>query len=88
MTTFKLASAAQIEIATEIAGIIKGTMVVDGKTARFDADEAGEIEEIATSAARYWKSLGKRAKSLAADAIRSKEAEARIAVTYARSLTN
>jgi hypothetical protein len=85
MNTIKLTSAASIEIATEIAGILKGSMTVAGKVARFDDDDAGEIEEIAAGAVRYWKSLGKRTKMLAAESIRSTAAQARISAAYART---
>lgn len=78
------------EMAEEIARLV-------GKSARvnvyawvmsFDMDDAVELQMVTEDAAKYWRSVGKRAKAVAADTIREKVSECiiseRCALSFAK----
>jgi hypothetical protein len=70
METIKLYGKVQTELAREFAGIVGGSVVVEGGCIRFDADDAAELRAVAEDAASYLMRRGKRSRAGTADDLR------------------
>lgn len=75
------------ELAEELAKIVGKSVHFNayGYVLTFDEDDAEELRQTAEDAGAYWFRIGKRAKGMAADAVRERISEAIISERYSRT---